>query len=52
MRVLFDTSVLIAFFLKETGWQRVLALLQDESIVVMFARVSVTELARRLHFLN
>ena len=52
MRVLFDTSVLIAFFLKETGWQRVLALLQDESIVVLIASVSVTEFARRLHFLN
>ncbi len=52
MRVLFDTSALIALFLKESGWQRVLALLQHESVDVLLASVSVTEFARRLHTLH
>lgn len=50
--MLFDTSALIALFLKESGWQRVLALLQNENVTVLLASISVTEFARRLHSLG
>lgn len=52
MRYLLDTSAILAHHRKESGWERVHSLLEDEAVEITTASVCLAELARRLHDLG
>jgi predicted nucleic acid-binding protein len=52
IRYLLDTSALLAHHRREPGAEAVQALLEDESLGIYLASVSLAELGRRLHDLG
>lgn len=49
---LLDTSALLAHHRRETGWERVQAIFDDEGAEIRIASVTLTEFARRLRDLG
>jgi predicted nucleic acid-binding protein len=52
MRYLLDTSALLAHHRQEVGAETVQGLLEDESVEIFLASVTLAEFARRLHDLG
>lgn len=52
MRLLLDTSALIAHHRQELGWERVQSLFENDDAEIFAASVSFTEFARRLRELG
>jgi predicted nucleic acid-binding protein len=49
---LLDTSALIAHHRRETGWNRIQSLLEDQEALFLLAAPSLTEFSRKLHDLG
>ena len=52
MLYLFDTSALLAHYRRESGWQQVQAIFDDDAADILLASVTLTEFARRLRELG
>jgi predicted nucleic acid-binding protein len=52
MRVLLDSSALLAHFRQEAGWEEVQALLQTDGVQLLAASISLTEFGRRIRDLG